>query len=198
MKPKLKTPVLRRLHELYARMDSAYAETAGALGLSCAGCADNCCETPFSHHTYIEWLDLARAVAALPAPRQEELAVKAQEWLRIQRGSLPGVTPRVPCPLAVEKDGDLSCGLYEHRPMVCRLHGTPTYLVRPDGSRVAFPGCDRAQELARTNPEAALNRTELLTDLARLEMALAGGARGGRPRVNMSIAEIILAGPPQL
>ncbi len=198
MKNKLKNPVLRRLHELYKRMDQAYVETAGALGLSCAGCTDNCCETPFSHHTYIEWLDLSRAISALPEARLNEVRHNAEEWLRVQRGSMPGVIPRVPCPLSVPTESGLGCGLYEHRPMVCRLHGVPTYLVRPDGARLSFPGCEHAQELAKTKPDAALDRTMLLADLARLEMDLAGGVRGGRPRVNLSIAEIILVGPPTL
>jgi Fe-S-cluster containining protein len=191
--------VLRRLRELYTRMDQAYQASAGAIGLSCAGCADSCCETRFVHHTYIEWLDLAQGFAALPPGRQQEVRDAAEDWLRVHRGALPGTSPRVPCPLAVATDGALSCGLYEHRPMVCRLHGVPNFLVRPDGRRAAFPGCDRAQALAKTCEPALLDRTPHLSALARLEMELIGRERMGKlPRVDLSIAEMLLMGAPRI
>ncbi|OIO01556.1 MAG: hypothetical protein AUJ49_07455 [Desulfovibrionaceae bacterium CG1_02_65_16] len=199
MKKPLKNPVLRRLRELYARMDQAYAASAGAIGLTCADCHDSCCETIFRHHTHVEWVDLAQGVAGLPEDRQREVRENAEAWLRIHQGALPGTSPRVPCPLSVQRGKDLVCGLYEHRPMVCRLHGVPNVLHRPDGGQAAFPGCERAQTLAKTCPSALLDRTPLLTELARLEMDLLGRARkGATPRVNLTIAEMILMEPPRL
>lgn len=198
MKKPLKNPVLRRLHELYARMDQAYAASAGAIGLSCAGCADSCCESLFRPHTHLEWLDLAQGLAALPAERQQEVREAAEDFIRVHRGALPGTRPRVPCPLALRTaEGALSCGLYDHRPMICRLHGVPSVLAAPGGRASAFPGCDRAQDLAKTCEPALLDRSPLLAELARLEMELMGRGRTRPPRVDLTIAEMVLLGPPK-
>jgi len=198
MKKPSKNPVLRRLHDLYLRMDQAYSASAKAIGLDCGNCADNCCETLFRHHTHVEWIYLCQGLAALPAEMQAEIRVNAENWLRIHQNALPGTHPRVPCPLGVPREGALGCGLYEHRPMVCRLHGVPNVLVRPGGQQSAFPGCDRAQNLAKTCPPALLDRTPLLSDLARLEMDLLGQRMGRTARVDLTIAEMILMGPPKL
>jgi Fe-S-cluster containining protein len=199
MKKPSKNAALRRLADLYARMDEAYSACAEAIGLSCAACADNCCESMFRHHTHVEWIYLAQGMAALPAERQQEIRMQAETWLRIHSGALPGSRPRVPCPLAVQGPQGMACGLYEHRPMVCRLHGVPNVLQRPGGQSTAFPGCDRAQQLAKTSEGSLLDRTPLLSDLARLEMDLMGRDRLARgPRVDLTIAEMLLSPPPSL
>jgi Fe-S-cluster containining protein len=180
-------------------MDQAYAASAAAIGLTCQGCKDSCCESLFRHHTYVEWTDLALGFAALPAPRQAEIRAQAADYLRIHQNALPGMRPRVPCPASVESEGALVCGIYEHRPMVCRLHGVPNVLMRSGGQQSAFPGCDRAQDLAKTCEPALLDRTPLLSELARLEMDLLGRERMGKlPRVDLTIAEMLLMGPPRL
>jgi hypothetical protein len=62
-----------------------------------------------------------------------------------------------------------------------------------------FPGCDRAQELAKGAEAAMLDRTPLLTELATLEMDFVGRERmRSLPRVDLTLAEMILAGPPKL
>ena len=195
-----KTAALKRLAVLYARMDEAYAKAAGHLELSCSGCADSCCETMFRHHTYVEWSGLWAGLSALPAARQEDIRQAAENWLRRhQNPLLPGVRPRVPCPLSTESPEGLRCGLYDHRPMVCRLHGVPNVLIHPRSGQSAFPGCDRAQTLGKICEPAPLDRTPLLTELARLEMDLIGRERMGKlPRVDLTIAEMILQGPPRV
>jgi hypothetical protein len=195
-----KTAVLKRLADLYRRMDEAYAATAAPLGLTCAGCADSCCETVFRHHTYVEWAGLWAGLSTLPAPRQAGIKDAAGDWLRRhQNPPLPGVRPRVPCPLSAESPEGLRCGLYDVRPMVCRLHGVPNVLLHPRGGRSAFPGCDRAQALGKTCEPSVLDRTPLLTELARLEMELMGRERMGKlPRVDLTIAEMILLGQPKI
>lgn len=199
MKKNATHPVIKRLHELYARMDQAYAASATAIGLSCQGCADSCCETLFRHHTYVEWAALARGFATLSPARADEIRIQAETYLRIHANALPGMRPRVPCPAGVMTETGLACGIYEHRPMVCRLHGVPNVLHRPGGEPAAFPGCDRAQALAKTCPPALLDRTPLLSELARLEMDFLGRGRMGKlPRVDLTIAEMLLMGPPRL
>ena len=199
-----KTAALKRLTLLYRRMDQAYAAAAGALGLTCSGCADSCCETVFRHHTYVEWSGLWAGLVALPAARQEEIRQAAENWLRRhQNPLLPGVRPRVPCPLSEKSSAEspegLRCGLYEHRPMVCRLHGVPNVLIHPRGGQSAFPGCERAQALGEVCEPAPLDRTPLLTELARLEMDMVGREGLGKlPRVDLTIAEMILLGQPKI
>jgi len=195
-----KTAALKRLADLYRRMDEAYAAAATPIGLSCAGCADSCCETMFRHHTYVEWVGLWDGLGKLPAARQAEIRDAAENWIRRhQNPLLPGVRPRVPCPLAQESPEGLRCGLYDARPMVCRLHGVPNILIRPRGGQSAFPGCDRAQNLGKTCEPALLDRTPLLTELARLEMDMVGRDRMAKmPRVDLTIAEMILLGPPKI
>ena len=56
----------RKLAALYTRMADAYADAAGRIGLSCAGCADNCCHSYFQHHTYVEWAYLWQGLTRCP------------------------------------------------------------------------------------------------------------------------------------
>ena len=199
-----KIAALKRLADLYRRMDEAYAAAAAPIGLSCAGCADSCCETVFRHHTYVEWAGLWDGLLKLPAPRLAEIRDAAGDWIRRhQNPLLPGVRPRVPCPLSEEPPAGsaegLRCGLYEVRPMVCRLHDVPNVLLHPRGGQSAFPGCERAQALGAACEPAPLDRTPLLTELARLEMDLVGREGLGKlPRVDLTIAEMILLGQPKI
>ena len=44
-----------QLKQLYDDMESDYDDVAALIGLSCSGCPDNCCDSYFMPHTYIEW-----------------------------------------------------------------------------------------------------------------------------------------------
>jgi hypothetical protein len=87
--------------------------------------------------------------------------------------------------------------------MICRMHGVPNVLVRPDGRRVEFPGCYRCQELT-TALEAdgaavpVVDRTPLYKDLVALEMQFVGKNLRQLPKVDHTIAEMIVLGPPRL
>lgn len=206
MKRGLAPIIATRLAALYKRMDEAYTASSASLGLSCEGCSDNCCETFFQHHTYVEWAYLWEGLRALPQATQQSIAQASEDWVRRhQNPILPGVRPRVMCPLNLGEEGQGRCGLYAHRLMVCRLHGVPNELIRPagprnpSGQRAAFPGCERAQELGKTCTPLVLDRTPLLTELARLEMDFVGRERMRKlPRVDLTLAEMILAGPPKI
>jgi hypothetical protein len=96
------------------------------------------------------------------------------------------------CPLNEEG----LCVLYPHRLMICRLHGVPSALTRPDGQTMRFPGCFRCQEVVGEKETPALDRTALLRRLAGLEMAWLGPRRRTLPKVKMTIAKMLVEGPP--
>lgn len=189
--------VLKKLASLYADMDAAYTAAAAAAGLSCAGCAENCCVSFFQHHTHAEWLYLHQGLAALAPERRAAYEARARDYVEAVRESLArGETPTAMCP--VNDDG--LCGLYEHRLMICRLHGVPNVLIGGMGIR-EFPGCEPCQRLTAAGAGAgaggkAMDRTPLLRRLAALEMELWGSRPGRPPKVDMTLAEMILAGPP--
>ncbi len=136
--------VLDRLADLYARMESAYDACAREAGLSCAGCSTNCCTSFFRHHTHVEWLYLWRGLRALPQARRAACMARAAAYVRAAREKLAaGALPDAMCPL--NEDG--LCVLYAHRLMICRMHGTRTLFVLPDGRERLFPGCARFNTL---------------------------------------------------
>jgi len=187
------------LAELYAEMEDRYAEVAADLQFSCTDCPDNCCDSYFQHHTYIEWAYLWKGLKELSIEELEEITAKAasykkQSGVMLIRGELPDTM----CPL--NRDG--LCRLYSHRLMICRMHGVPATLTRPDGKVLSFPGCFRCQELVEQKKEFSSNlpsmeRVELFKRLAALEMRLLGGQRQAMPKVKMTIAQMLIQGPPQ-
>jgi len=185
--------VLKKLAGLYADMDAAYVQAAAAAGLSCAGCAENCCYSFFQHHTLVEWLYLHKGLAALPAERRSVYEQRAHAYVVTAREAVArGETPRILCPL----NDDGLCGIYDHRLMICRLHGVPNVLLGAMGVR-EFPGCGPCQRLAAANPGIkAMDRTPLLRRLAGCEMELWGNRPGRPPKVDLTLAEMIVAGPP--
>jgi len=194
MKPILtRKTLLRRLGELYARMDAAYEQAASALGLDCAGCASNCCGGFFQHHTYIEWLYLLQGIGELPEEKRTAFLAKAAANVVAARAmAAQGLTPEIMCPL--NEDG--RCGLYRHRLMICRLHGVPNILRSPRGIQ-EFRGCHRARvRVSAGAPAQAMDRTPFYRDLAALEMALLGPRARAATRVDLTIAQMLDHGPP--
>jgi Fe-S-cluster containining protein len=92
-----------------------------------AGC-DGCCYQQFTVFA-VEAHHLAQAVAALaPEARQRLLA-------RLQQDD-PWRIIATPTPCVLLEHG--RCSLYEHRPLICRIHGFPiasTMIERPDGGQ---------------------------------------------------------------
>ena len=170
-------PFLERLHDLYARMDRAYQEVACGYGFDCRGCADNCCRTRFHHHTLIEWFDLNDGLRGLRSEDRQAVSALAMA----PHGDAP-------CPLWQDEQ----CRLYRHRPMICRLHGLPHRLRRPDGVEQHGPGC--AEFHRRCGPvHRRLDRTPLYRDLAAVEGELRQ-LFGFRERICMTGGEMIAAG----
>jgi hypothetical protein len=186
--------VFRRLAALYERMQRAYDAAAQAPGFTCAGCPQNCCTSFFQHHTYVEWSYLWQGMQALPAERREAFLARARDYLDAARAAQErGETPAAMCPL--NEDG--RCGLYAHRLMICRLHGVPHVLATPGRPRQEFPGCWRFSEAAAAGAAPdLLDRTPLYRELAALERDFLGSRTGRLPRVDLTLAEMLVQGPP--
>jgi len=195
-KKALRSTLFEKLASLYSEMEESYNRTAGKIGLSCEGCTNNCCTSYFQHHTYIEWAYLWEGIRSSPGEKLREFMDRAGEYVRQCRSLLAqGQSPRIMCPL---NDNGL-CQLYEYRLMICRMHGVPNSFIRPDGKEISFPGCFRCQELYKHLKEVpVLVRTGFYQDLASLEMAFVGWQINALPRVNLTLAEMLLQEPPVL
>ena len=192
----MKNILFEELSRLYARMEDFYNKVAARIGLSCQGCPDNCCNSYFQHHTHIEWAYLWDGMRSCSARKQQEYVDRAREYVEASTLVLArGHRPDIMCPL----NDDGLCGLYEHRLMICRMHGIPNTLVRPDGKRLTFPGCFRCQELCSQVKEVpVLDRTGFYREMAILEMAAVGPNRKSLPKVKLTLAEMLVQGPPEL
>lgn len=192
----MKSDLFSELSLLYARMEDAYSQVAGEIGLSCDGCPDNCCNSYFQHHTYIEWAYLWDGMESCSLEKQEDILKRAREYVQESQSCLvQGLRPTIMCPL--NENG--LCGLYEHRLMICRMHGVPNSFVRPDGKKISFPGCFRCQEFCSRLTEApVLDRTSFYRDLASLEMAFVDPKDKSLPKVRLTLAEMLVQGPPKL
>ncbi|MDR0477686.1 MAG: hypothetical protein LBH14_07115 [Desulfobulbaceae bacterium] len=192
----LTAEIAEKLAALYQEMEAGYDQVAIKVGLSCQGCPDNCCDSYFLHHTYIEWAYLWRGLATLAPPLVDAVVERARICLDHYRGAMEAAAwPKKMCPL--NRDG--LCILYLYRPMICRCHGVAARLRRPDGKTLHFPGCFHCQELtAPPGPAAEMDRTSLLRRLARLEEEFLGGRLGLLPKMKMTLADMLVAGPPKL
>jgi len=193
----LPNQAFRKLAVLYADMHSSYAHHAQHMGLTCDNCTDNCCTSFFQHHTYIEWAYLLLGLKTLPATQQAIYHKRAQDYMhKVHDCFTQGQHPSIMCPL--NEDG--RCGLYEYRLMICRLHGVPNRLRYPNGRIAEFPGCYRSQELcASMETIPVFDRTLLYTRLMELEVQFVGPNKiRTLPRVDLTLAQMIVHGPPQL
>ena len=193
--PPLPQEIAEKMAALYQEMEAGYDQVAAKIGLSCRGCPDNCCDSYFLHHTYLEWAYLWRGLATLAVPVLEKAVARARLCLdHYREAEAAGNWPKIMCPL--NENG--LCMLYLYRPMICRCHGVPARLRRPDGKTPHFPGCFRCQELtAKAGVTAEMDRTPLLRRLARLEEEFLGSRRGAVPKVKMTLAAMLVAGPPK-
>jgi hypothetical protein len=196
----LSPDLVERMRRIYEEMERGYDEVATRLQFSCDGCPDNCCDSWFQHHTFVEWGYLWLGFCQLPEARQAEILERSRLSVVASEQALArNERPQVMCPL----NDNGRCVLYAHRLMVCRTHGVPATMQRPDGQRLEFPGCFRCQELVKQTfvDEAKVPRTErtlLLRELAMLENELMGGKRHLYPRIKLTIAQMLVKGPPMI
>lgn len=173
--------------QLFVKMDAAYARTADKTGFVCNGCEDNCCRTRFYHHTLMELLYLRSGLSALPPGIQGRVKEQAVEVCR-QTAAMErrGAMVRIMCPLNAQGH----CLIYAHRPMICRLHGIPHDLRRPDGRMLAGPGCDEFYAQCGSSDQDHLDRTPLYTAMADLERRLRDRL-GFNRKIKLTVAQMI-------
>jgi len=179
---------LEQVAVLYERMDRAYDQAAGEFGFICRGCPDNCCRTRFYHHTLAEVLYLKSGLMNLDAQVRKQALQRAEH--AVQKMDIADKTARqstIMCPLN-END---RCILYAYRPMICRLHGIPHQLRRPDGQRQTGPGCADFDHRCGGIAAEPLDRTPLYIGLAGLEKQLRRQL-GFQTKVKMTIAQILI------
>lgn len=196
MKKLLPSQAFRKLAALYADMQTLYQSYSQHLGLHCDGCVQNCCTSYFQHHTRIEWAYLFQGLNALSADLRQEFIDRAQAYVRDAQTALAvGEHPQIMCPLNI----DGRCALYNHRLMICRLHGVPNSLRYPNGRVVNFPGCYRSQDLCEKFDQIpVLDRTPLYIRLMELEAQFVGLHKiRSLSKVDLTLAQMIVQGPPQ-
>lgn len=190
----------QRLERIYRAMEKDYNRVAAELSFSCSGCPDNCCDSYFLHHTYTEWAYLWMGFRQLSPEKQKEIMKRAERAaLACTEALAKGERPLVMCPLN-EKG---LCALYPYRLLICRTHGVPATMTRPDGKRLDFSGCFRCQDIVSNMGIKGLNpprveRTPLLRELVMLENELLADIRHRFPKVKITIAEMLAYGPPAL
>ena len=190
----------QEISTVYRLIETRYDQVAGKIGLTCASCPDNCCDSYFLHYTYSEWAFLWQGLRALEQAKRERICDQAREYVeQSDRILARGERPQLMCPL----NDQGRCTLYGHRLMICRLHGIPSAMTRPDGQLLRFPGCFRCQEIVRDTFEENkeppfMDRTPLLARIATLESELLGGRRHLYTKVKLTIAGMIAKGPPQV
>lgn len=183
---------------IYETMEAEYDVVAKKLKFSCYGCPDNCCDSYFQHHTYTEWAYLFQGFREQSEEKQQEIMKRAQRYvLDCEAAESRDERPQVMCPL--NEDG--RCILYKHRLMVCRTHGVPASMRRPDGQVLNFPGCFRCQEIVskkfiHDSEAPQMERTPLLQRLVAVERELMGDNIHLLPRVKVTIAQMLIQGPP--
>lgn len=175
--------------ELYGSMGKAYNRSALSYDFFCTGCEENCCEERFYHHTLSEFFCLLRGLQSLEEGKRAQIFDKAREVLELYRmHDLEGPAKRLMCPL----NSDGRCSLYEYRLMICRLHGIPYKMRRPNGAETLGIGCNKVDRniSPEMNAEYMLDRTDLYRDLSGIEIELRQKL-GFSHRINMTIAEMI-------
>ncbi len=183
--------ILDKLAEIFSEMDLAYAIVAEGYGFVCNGCNENCCQTRFYHHTLLEYLYLMEGMHTLEEETAREVRNDATVVNdRMADADKKGLSIRIMCPL----NNDGRCLTYPYRPMICRLHGIPHELRRPDGRITKNPGCDaffdQCRSLGKTD-YIPFDRTPFYRQMAILENELRRCV-GYTDKIKRTVAQMIL------
>lgn len=182
-------PYLQRLSEVYRDIEDVYGQVAAHYGdFSCQGCSSNCCSTVFYHYTLIEALYFREGFRALPEHKMKGAIREARRYLAdLARNPGRETALSIMCPVNF---GGL-CGVYQHRPLICRIHGVPAFLdSRGAGGVQRWKGCLRFQELYGGRIDHEIDRTPFYSAIAELEIELRKSA-GDFSRCRKTIAHMI-------
>jgi Fe-S-cluster containining protein len=182
--------LIPRLNELYQTIDSAYTEVINEIGFSCVGCDGvKCCTIDLNLHTYIERFYLRRGFNSLDDATKQTISARSREIVEAKRLDPMGDAYRNS--VCVLNFGG-QCGLYEFRPMICRLAGIPHQIARPDGRIVESGGCSRFKEtIDPSSSELKLDRTEFYREMASIEINIIRVT--GRRASTLSVGEVLSA-----
>ncbi len=183
-----KESLMEKTARLFDQMDQAYDAAARIHGFVCNGCRDNCCQTRFYHHTLVEYQYLKSGLENQSEGTRKRLRQTAADVVqKMNEADRQNRSVKIMCPLNQEG----RCTLYAYRPMICRLHGIPHQLRRPDGQRQMGPGCDDFDRQCGPTNQPILDRTPLYMTLAALERELRQKT-GFNRKIRMTIAEMII------
>jgi len=181
-------PFLDRLKIIYASMDQKYQEAADYYGFECTGCEDNCCLTRFYHYTLIEYLYIKEGFHCLENKKQVEVKQRSLAVCRkTDEADKKGKPVQQMCPVNF---GSL-CVLYPYRPMICRLHGIPHELQRPDQGILNSPGCGTFALKCHGKKRFKFDRTPFYMQMAALEKEMKQ-AVGMTQKIKMTVAQMIV------
>ena len=176
---------VKKLKTIYRAMDREYAKAASFYSFGCQGCPDNCCSTYFFHYTIAEYLYLLQGFWALDREKKEEIMEQTTNMCD------PMPRDSYLCPLNLRG----LCVLYSHRTMICRLHGLPFEVQRPEGQKDEGTGCAKFEKERALSglPYRRISRTPFYTGLANLEREIRAGI-GYFQGFKKTIAEMIRDG----
>jgi hypothetical protein len=176
---------LQKIKTIYRSMDRAYRDCAAYYDFDCQGCEDNCCTTYFFHYTFAESLYLLEGLRTLEEGMKEEILERATNM------GNPSSRDHYLCPLNFGG----RCLLYPYRTMICRLHGLPFEVKRPNGPKEEGPGCPQLEkERALKGLHCRrIDRTPFYADLAKLEGKIRAEISPSR-KFKKTIAEMIRDG----
>ncbi len=191
-------PFLKKLENLFLSMNEKYDEAASYYDFHCHGCDDNCCMTLFHHHTYLEFFYLKKGIDSLSPELKKLVYDRAAKICRETKESEQKADPaRTMCPANVEG----RCVVYNHRPMICRLHGIPSQWGFPSGTGVSrtviSSGCEEFTRQCKKKDYYKFDRTPFYNQMARLERELKDYF-GLNQKIKKTVAGIIVCEVPRV
>lgn len=179
---------INSLKDIFQGMQNDYQAAADVYPFCCKGCEDSCCRTRFYHHTLLEYVYLLAGYRHLDRDTRGDIQIRAQQACEeLQATDVQDVREKRMCP--VNFNG--LCGLYDCRPMICRLHGIPHELHRP-GCDISYgPGCDEFTRLCGQAGYHKFDRTPHYFAMAELENKFKKEL-GFTGKIKMTIAEMIV------
>lgn len=175
------------MRDIYDVMDEAYDKVQRHYGFSCEGCTDNCCTQRFHHHTLAEYYYLLEGLKQADPELVRQILTKTRVVVDSyeKERELGEILPLM-CPI----NFDGLCRIYEHRPMICRMHGLPHRFKRPDGREERGGGCARYSE-EHPRVDWTVDRTKAYAALAKVEADIRRRTLI-RERVKLTTAEMLM------